>query len=164
MKEEYNSIISGEPIRSLKQSAYDKLCRIAVTAIDRQHPDAYMSCCHSHTAAILKEHMDDIKDTDRLVFLGSAKDVAHSILVSEKGEILADSEFNQDGIKVELDMDARLYRVEMTPGSNTFTNMNVVHSEPIGAFKEKFLEPIRDSMYANPQPDTGTDIDFKEFL
>ena len=134
MKEEYNSIVSGEPIRS------------------------YMNCCHSYTAAILKVHMDDIKDSDRLVFLGSPKDVVHSILVSEKGEILADSEFSQEGIKVELDMDAGLYRVETQENSGVFIHMNVVHDEPIGAFKERFLNPIRDSMYTNPKPDVETDL------
>mgnify|MGYP003677701414 FL=1 len=102
--------------------------------------------------------MDDIKDSDRLVFLGSPKDVVHSILVSEKGEILADSEFSQEGIKVELDMDAGLYRVETQENSGVFIHMNVVHDEPIGAFKERFLNPIRDSMYTNPKPDVETDL------
>jgi hypothetical protein len=164
MKEEYNSIVSGGPIRSMEQSAYDKLCRIAITAIDRQHPEAYKGCCHSYTAEILKRNMDDIKNTDRIVFLGTADQVSHSILVSEGGEILADSQFQQKDIKIDLDMEARLYRVEMSSGSDTYTNINVVHSEPIGAFKEKFLNPIKDSMYVNPKADAGADIDLKDFL
>ncbi len=148
MEKEFNSVVSGVPPKSLIAQAHDKFTRMALTAIDRDHPEAYKGCCHSYTAHVMQANLDKLGDDDKIVLLGGANTIAHSILVSKDGKILADSEFKQKGIDVQLDMQAGLYRVEMIEGSGQYINMNVAFSATIGEFKQGYLKPVEEKMYA----------------
>lgn len=154
MEKEFNDVVKGRPPRSVVEQAHDKLTRIALTALDRAHPQSYTNCCHSFTADNIKANIDDLEDADKVVLLGGSDTVAHSILVSHDGKILADSEFNQEGIDVQLDMDAGLYRVEMESGSGKYINLSVVQSVDFADFKQYYLDGVAARMYKNG-PDAG---------
>jgi len=160
MEKEFNDVVKGKAPRSVLEQAHDKFTRIALTALDRAHPQSYTNCCHSFTADNIKANINNLGDKDKVVLLGGSDTVAHSILVSKDGEILADSEFNQQGIDVQLDMDAGLYRVEMEPGSGKYINLNVVQSVDFADFKQYYLDGVEARMYKNkPDADVlGSDV------
>lgn len=159
MEKEFNDVVVGKPPRTVLEQAHDKLTRIALTVLDPEHPQAYRTCCHSHTGKSLRENPEGYEDTDEIVLLGAGGVVAHSIIKGDNDKIKSDTLCGRNDLGVGLDTegDNPHYKFTRVPNSETFEYMSVDFRVSIKDFNEHYIEPVRKMMYAAPKVSSEND-------
>jgi|TARA_R110000868_G_scaffold75676_1_gene218227 hypothetical protein len=160
MKEKFNIVVCGKPPRTVLEQAHDKLTRIALTLLDPKHPQAYSTCCHSHTGKSLREQPEDFNDTDEIVLLGAGGVIAHSIIKGDGDEIKSDTLCGRDdlGLELKTDGDNPHYKFTRVAGAQTYEYMSVDFRVSLKEFKEHYVDKIRSTMYAQPNTQADNDV------
>lgn len=120
------------------------LARIALTAMDPDHPDGLRRSCHRYTALMLRHHLPEgnIIDSDEIVLLGMGDTVYHSIITRGNDEILSD-DTSPNG-EVRIDIAAERYHSDWYEQTNPgqAKDMKIVKRMSIGDFKAKYINNI----------------------
>ncbi len=120
-------------------SASNVFRSIGLAVAGSNHPSAYVNCCHAFTASVIALNIDQIPDDMNVVLLGYKGEVLHSILVTNDGEIAADTQRQIRKLDSSFNAESGSYSSRLYAQSQRETHYDVIAMMSIREFKQNHL-------------------------